>query len=257
MDENRKDASTTASSGDRAPSAPGGVRRAVVVAGHRHDAVTARAHLDNGDPTVRAAALGALERTGELVPDDLTEAARDPEPGVRRRVAELTAPLGARSSDPTAQQALLDGVLLVLLADEDDMVVEVAAFALGELSLVDEPNGGDRDGDGEDGDDGDHGNCSAPPRVAALAEVAVDHRDALCREAAVAALGAIGHPAGLPAVLSGCGDRASVRRRAVLALAAFDDKSVTTMLETLSTDRDLQVSQAAVDLLAIESGHVT
>jgi hypothetical protein len=169
---------------------------------------------------------------------------------VRRRVAELAAVLGARSSDATTQQAVSDGALLVLLVDEDDMVVEVAAFALGELCLADEPNGA-----GGDGGDGTDGGEAAPRRVVALAEVATDHRDALCREAAVAALGAIGHPAGLPAVLTGCGDRASVRRRAVLALSAFEDERVTKMLEKLSTDRDLQVSQAAVDLLAIESGH--
>lgn len=247
MDMDRKDASTTACAGNGALSSPGGLRRAVVVAGHQHDHATARAHLDDCDPAVRAAALGALERTGDLGPHDLIEAARDPEPTVRRRVAELAAVLGARSSDAATQQAVSDGALLFLLADEDDMVVEVAAFALGELSLVDEPSGGDRDGDCSEG---------APRRVAALAEVATDHADALCREAAVAALGAIGHPAGLPAVLTGCGDRASIRRRAVLALSAFDDESVTTMLEKLSTDRDLQVSQAAADLLAIESGQI-
>ena len=227
MDMDRKDASATASAGNGALSSPGGLRRAVVVAGHQHDAATPRAHLDNGDPAVRAAALGALERTGDLGPDDLIEAARDPEPTVRRRVAELAALLGARSSDVTTQQVVTDGVLLVLLADEDAMVVEVAAFALGELPLADEPEGvggGEASGDGVG---------AAPRRVAALAEVATDHRDALCREAAVAALGAIGHPAGLPAVLTGSGDRASVRRRAVLALSAFDDKRVTTMLEKL------------------------
>ena len=43
--------------------------------------------------------------------------------------------------------------------------------------------------------------------VAPLAAVAGDHDDARCREAAVAALGAIGDPAGLPAVLGALDDK--------------------------------------------------
>lgn len=240
-----KDASPAASASNPPRSSPGGLRRAVVVAGHERDAATARAHLDNGDPAVRSAALGALQRAGDLAPDDLRGAALDPEPTVRTRVAELAAVAGAGSSEATTHQVAIEEVLLTLLADNDDGVVEVAAFALGELLLTDTPDGADAHSDGIE---------AAPRRVSALAAVATSHQDALCREAAVAALGAIGHPGGLPAVLNGCGDRASVRRRAVLALSAFDGKGVTAMLEQLTADRDLQVSQAAEDLLAIETG---
>ena len=70
----------------------------------------------------------------------------------------------------------------------------------------------------------------------------------------MAALGAIGDPSGLPAVLAGCRDRATVRRRAVLALAAFDGPAVSVELERLCADRDLQVRQAAEELRAIEVG---
>nr|MDQ3293800.1 HEAT repeat domain-containing protein [Actinomycetota bacterium] len=71
----------------------------------------------------------------------------------------------------------------------------------------------------------------------------------LVREAAVAALGSLGDERGLEAVLAGCHDIATIRRRAVLALAAFDGPAVEAMLRDLSTDRDRQVRQAAEDLL--------
>ena len=47
--------------------------------------------------------------------------------------------------------------------------------------------------------------------------------DPLVREAAVAALGAIGDDRGLDAILAATEDRPAVRRRAVLALAPFLD----------------------------------
>src|SRR5437762_1926107 len=92
--------------------------------------------------------------------------------------------------------------------------------------------------------------ASIPPprrrRDAALA----GHADALCREAAVAALGAIGDPAGLPAILRATTDKPAIRRRAVLALAPFDGPEVDAALQRALTDRDWQVRQAAEDLLA-------
>src|SRR5205814_10079780 len=112
------------------------------------------------------------------------------------------------------------------LADDDPSVVETACWALGERA------------------DG------ARSAVAALATVAIDHGDPLCREAAVAALGAIGDPSGLPAILAATGDRPAVRRRAVLALAPFDGPDVDAALQRALTDRYWQVRQAAEDLLA-------
>ena len=69
------------------------------------------------------------------------------------------------------------------------------------------------------------------------------------REAAVAALGALGDPSALPVVLAACDDKPAVRRRAVLALAAFDGEEVEARLRLALTDRDWQVRQAADDLL--------
>jgi HEAT repeat protein len=74
------------------------------------------------------------------------------------------------------------------------------------------------------------------------------HRDPLVREAAVAALGALGHPDGRAAVLAACSDKPAVRRRAVLALAAFEGDEVEAALTAALGDRDWQVRQAAEDL---------
>lgn len=246
MHQDQHDASITATNPMSAPSSPAALRRAVVIAGHRQGAKTARAHLLHELPAVRSAALGALERADDLCASDLAGAACDPDASVRRRVAELAARLGSRSPGDTApavtrRRTALEESLLGLLADPDDTVTEVAAFALGEVPLEDPPDQA----------------VATPRRISALAAVACDHHDPLCREAAVAALGAIGHPAGLTAVLGACEDRANVRRRAVLALASFEGDEVTRMLERLSADRDLQVSQAAADLLEIEAGHHT
>ena len=66
----------------------------------------------------------------------------------------------------------------------------------------------------------------------------------------MAALGAIGDPAGLPAILAATGDKATVRRRAIIALALFDGPEVDEALSRASVDRDWQVRQAAEDQLA-------
>lgn len=85
--------------------------------------------------------------------------------------------------------------------------------------------------------------------VPALAAMAVDHAEPLCREAAIAALGAIGHQDGLAAILVGTKDKPAVRRRAVLSLAPFEGPEVEAALEAALQDRDWQVRQAAEDLL--------
>ncbi len=65
----------------------------------------------------------------------------------------------------------------------------------------------------------------------------------------MAALGSIGDPAGLPAILAATTDKATVRRRAVIALAPFEGPEVDAALERARSDRDWQVRQAAEDLL--------
>jgi HEAT repeat protein len=190
-------------------------RRLVALAGHTGDAGTARAGLADPSPAVRATALGALERLGLLPDPDLLAAYADPAPDVRRRAGELT-----------ARRAALAPRLVALLGDEDGRVVEAACFALGELGEA----------------------VRATPAVGALRTVTAGHPDPLCREAAVAALGAIGDPEGLPAILAATHDRPAVRRRAVLALAPFEGSEVDAALASALEDRDWQVRQAAEDL---------
>jgi HEAT repeat protein len=202
-------------------------RRAAALAGHTGDAATARALLADEDADVRATALGALERCGALQPAEARAATADDNPIVRRRAAEVL----AAAADPLMEAVPLEP----LLGDADLTVVEVAAWAVGERL-------------------GRAAEAGRPlPEehlVDALSSLAVDHADALCREAAVAALGAIGDERGLPAILAATSDKATVRRRAVLALAPFEGPEVDAALERAQGDRDWQVRQAAEDLLA-------
>jgi HEAT repeat protein len=173
------------------------------------------AGLVDADPAVRATALGALARLGRLGLTELATAASDGAPAVRRRACELA---------PTLGPATVAG-LVAALTDPDDRVVEAACFGLGELG------------------------AAAGEAVAALGRVAGAAADPICREAAVAALGAIGDPAGLEFVLAATSDKPAVRRRAVLALAPFEGPEVDAALARGLTDRDWQVRQAAEDLI--------
>ena len=138
------------------------------------------------------------------------------EPAVRRRAAELTPLLVSPPPTP----------LVVLLADGDALVADAACFAAGEISWTD----------------------AQRPRVVAAVIAVAEHDDALVRESAVAALGAIGDPAGLATILAACTDRPTVRRRAVLALAPFEGPEVEAAIRTARTDSDWQTRQAAEDL---------
>jgi HEAT repeat protein len=207
----------------------GPVARAAELAtlGHRAPLdAAARARLeaalhDDPDPRVRAAALGALVRAA---PGDATtawvDALDDDAPAVRRRAAELAPALPADDRIPRALLAALD--------NSDVTVVEAAAWALGEL--------------------GDAARAAGAVHV--LSNVARTHRDALAREAAVAALGALGDPDAVPTILDACRDKPAVRRRAVLALAPFDGPEVDAAIAAALDDRDWQVRQAAEDLRA-------
>ncbi|MEX2433610.1 MAG: HEAT repeat domain-containing protein [Acidimicrobiia bacterium] len=184
----------------------------------------ATAAATDPDGRVRAAALGALVRAGAAgrARDVWHQAVDDPDPAVRRRAANLAPTLAGRG----APDALVDP-LTALLADPDVTVVEAAAFALGELDAA----------------------VVHADAVSTLATTVIEHCDPIAREAAVAALGALGQPAGLPAVLAACNDKPAVRRRAVLALAPFSGPEVDAALAAAMNDKDWQVRQAAEDLL--------
>lgn len=198
-------------------------RRAVAVAGHAGDVATAEQGLTHDDPGVRGTALGALDRLGVLDDARLVASFADTDAGVRRRAVELA-----------ARRPGID--LRRPLADPVAAVVEVAAWACGEHETIPDDVLG---------------------TLVALAGGEAAGDDALVREAAVAALGALGDDRGLDAILAATRDRPAIRRRAVLALAPFVDPhhpraaEVSAALERAVTDRDWQVRQAAEDVGAV------
>ncbi len=204
-------------------------RTAVILAGHRGDVATARAALSSADAGVRAAALSALARIGVLSADELVVGLGDADRVVAARAADLSA--------KEAADEKVDCSLLVLLASDDTDLAEVAAWALGERHQRD------------DADTDEIPEAHGPAHiVAALVGVATDHGDALVRESAVAALGCIGDDSSLSAILRACDDKATVRRRAIIALASFEGPDVDAALARALGDRDWQVRQAAEDL---------
>ena len=202
-------------------------RRDAAVAGHLGDAARARLYLSDDDPMVRASALRALQRVRSLRVGEIEAALEDAAPAVRMAALELAATRSDVSLDAAAAR----------LDDHDRRVVEVAAWACGERISASAPP------------DADSGDVAAV--VDSLARVAGSHEDPLCRESAIAALGAIGDPAGLPAVLAGLDDKPEVRRRAVIALAPFDGPEVDSALVRAGTDRDKQVRAAAAELRGV------
>jgi HEAT repeat protein len=188
------------------------------MAGHRGDATAARRGLSDPDPGVQTAALGALARLGEVTAGDVEAALARGEAPVRRRAVEVALTAGG-----TGSRSSLPRAVTAALGDPDPLVVVAAAWFLAERQTH--------------------------AAVPALATTATDHTDARCREAAVAALGALGDSAGLPAVLQGLHDAPTVRRRAAVALAGFDDPRVAPALRAATEDRDWQVRQAAGELL--------
>ena len=125
---------------------------------------------------------------------------------------------------PRSPRVIPTSTCVGALHDDDPAVVEVAAWSCGEHES-------NRD--------------AVLDRLIALAGSA---GDALVREAAVAALGAIGDERGLPAIIVATADKPAVRRRAVLALAPFDGDEVDAAIDRALEDRDWQVRQAAEDL---------
>jgi HEAT repeat protein len=126
--------------------------------------------------------------------------------------------------------APLAGRLCEALADGSPAVVEAACYALGELAeLAGQPG-------------------TEAIVVARVVVVATSHQEPLCREAAVAALGGLGSSAGLGAVLAALEDKPAIRRRAVVALAAFEGEEVEAALSRAALDSDWQVRQTAEDL---------
>ena len=196
--------------------------RSIAEAGHRGDRQLTTEALAARDPEARRLALGAADRLGILDYNLLTAALKDSGDRVRRRALELAARRSHPEHADEPAAALLTEAVIELLGD--DGCAEAAAYALGELGRV------------------------TPDIVSRLEQQAANHQDALCRESAVAALGSLG--AGRATVLAAADDVATVRRRAIIALANFEGGDVDRAINDALEDRDWQVRQAAEDLLA-------
>ncbi|HUX05267.1 MAG TPA: HEAT repeat domain-containing protein [Acidimicrobiales bacterium] len=184
--------------------------------------VLIRSSLNSPVSRQRVLALRAGARRSLVSDEEWLRAMGDEHVEVRREALALLGYLEVRSPN------LLEEITAAL-ADPDPLVVDAAAFALGERMHR--------------------------PAVERLSEVAMRHEDARCREAAVAALGAIGDDRGLPAVLGALADKAPVRRRAIAALANFEGPDVDEGLARAREDRDWQV-RAAVSQLDQDEGGV-
>ena len=193
------------------------------MAGHTGDAQVVIGALRSEDPTHRATALGAAARLEILTAEILLSALQDPETTVRQRAAEI-APVAIDKGSLQTITVIAEAIVELLT---DASCAEVAAHALGELS--------------------DIPTQLLPQVVEPLERQAATHDDPLCRESAVAALGSLGQ--GRTTVLAATEDVATVRRRAVIALANFEGPDVDAALRRAVDDRDWQVRQAAEDLL--------
>ncbi len=189
-----------------------------MLAGHRGDEAEARSLLTDVDVGTRCAALGALDRIGSLTTSDLQSALEDMDGSVRRRALEIA----AKRSDVEIAACLDDSV---------PAVAETAAFAIGERTET--------------------------TAVSSLIAMANDHEDALCRESAVAALGALAtadevdRAEILTCLLGVMSDRPQIRRRAVLGLFQFDELEAEEALQGALADKDRQVRAIAGDLLGV------
>ena len=186
-------------------------RQQLVQLAREGDLSLARELCGDGDPRVRASSIAVLSENDALDESLIALGLSDPNPLVRMTVARAAAQNSSIS-------------VLELLNDEDSSVVEIACWAAGEQT--------------------EHNDSI----IEALSGIVLEHEDALCRESAVAALGALGDARGLESILKATQDIATVRRRAVIALAPFEGQAVTDALQLALSDRDWQVRQAAEDL---------
>ncbi len=216
--------------------------RNIAEAGYTADIPLIERALADPDPLLRAAALGSIHRLGKLNSSRFLTALADPDLQVRRRAAELACRLQLSKHE---RHQVIEGLSSSL--DQEDEVAEVAAFALGEIgSELADQGTADQGADGE-GIVDQEGTGLSPEVIAKLEHQARHHGNALCREQAVASLGALHSSPSI--ILDALNDKATVRRRAIIALAPFTGPKIEAALRHALDDRDWQVRQAAEDLL--------
>jgi HEAT repeat protein len=163
----------------------------------------------------RVLALRGLVRQSLMNGDLWREALNDTDVDVRRDALQQLA------HAPLDDVGVLDDVI-AMLNDEDALVVDAAAFALGEHLYV--------------------------SAVEPLCRIAVDHDDARCRESAIASLGAIGDDKARATILGALKDKPPIRRRAIVALSNFEGPDIDAALEEAGEDKDWQVRSAVAQL---------
>jgi len=186
--------------------------------GSEEDRTLLASALGDPRPRTRVLALRGLVRTGNVSDRQWLDALHDSDVDVRR---EALTQLSQHHPSPTVAD-----VVVTLLGDDDALVVDAAAFTLGE--------------------------CLYQPSVSVLCDVARTHDDARCREAAIAALGAIGNDDAREVIIAALRDKPPVRRRAIVALANYEGPDIDEALAMASEDKDWQV-RAAVSQLGIVS----
>lgn len=173
------------------------------------------AHFDSSNVRHRVLALRGLVRQS-LVNNDLwRRALRDENVEIRREALQQLAHVSLEDT------SVLDEVVR-MLHDDDALVVEGAAFVLGEHLYED--------------------------AVVELCEIAKGHEDARCRESAVAGLGAIGDDRARGTIIGALKDKPAIRRRAIVALSNFEGPDVDAALDQASDDKDWQVRSAVTQL---------
>ncbi len=176
--------------------------------------------LNDTAAVVREAALATVVKLNLDAGKHIVNAFNDDDHGVRKRAIELVIDL-SDNQDYISK-------ILVLLDDSSTFVVETVCWVIGEIGNNYE---------------------NVAEVVSKVSQIALNHDDSLCREAAVACLGSLGHIDGLATLLRVLDDKPNVRRRATLALAPFEGPEVEGALKRKLKDRDLQTRQAAEDLL--------
>lgn len=221
--------------------------RTVAEAGHTADIALIQRGFDDEDPEVRRASLGSFHRAERLTTSIILNALSDPAMTVRRRAAELS----SRVKLSESERGRIVTQLGICLGQESELA-EMAAFALGEIgsapTAAPEP-----ESDSEFGDTDQVGLDQTA--IDLLINQAQNHKDAICREQAIASLGAL--HTGKDVILGALNDKATVRRRAVIALAPFEGDDVTAALRHALNDRDWQVRQAAEDQLGPDAQQET
>lgn len=194
--------------------------RQVALAAHDGNTDLLGSYVDSDEEIVRAAAVRGLWECTHGSPTD-------PEPVLlmlhqlmgNERTTHVLVAVGETF-------ATRHGILCQQLLDHaDPRVVEAGCFAAAQLAP------------------------SASHLVDRLEGLASTHEDDLVRESAIAALGAYGLPRSTSIVIAATSDKVYVRRRAIVALSAFEGDDVEDALRAATADRDAQTRALAEDIL--------